>query len=190
LIEQFIAELERVGGQAHQVPGPEEACRLLLILVERHGARRVALAHPSRLASLGLEQALATHGVEVIQASPDLDESRRRALQQALAGADLVISGADYALAETGTLVLAASAENPRMATVLPPVHAAVIHASQLIPTFADLVPLLKADLWGDGLPRTSCLTFITGPSRTADIEETLTIGVHGPGELHVIILP
>jgi L-lactate dehydrogenase complex protein LldG len=183
LVELFTKQLEKVGGRVERATSAVEARRLLLELVERLGASRVALTHRAQLAALGLEEALAARDVELIYPAPDLDATGRRELRDALAGADLVISGADYALAETGTLVLVAGPDNPRLATALPPVHAAVLRPERILLSFAGLASHLRAG------PDSSCLTLITGPSRTADIEQTLTIGVHGPGELHVIIL-
>jgi L-lactate dehydrogenase complex protein LldG len=182
LVELFTKQLTKVGGQVERVTSAAEARRLLLELVERLAARRVALAHRAQLAGLGLEEALAARGVELVYPLPGSDTAGRRALRDALAGAELGISGADYALAETGTLVMVAGPDNPRLATALPPVHAAVIRPERILPSFTDLASHLRAG------PDSSCLTLITGPSRTADIEQTITIGVHGPGELHVII--
>jgi L-lactate dehydrogenase complex protein LldG len=96
--------------------------------------------------------------------------------------ADLGITGAGYGLADTGTLVLLASEVEGRLASLLPPVHLAVITADQIVADLTELFFRLTQ-------PPSSCLTFITGPSRTADIELTLTVGVHGPKELHVVVL-
>ena len=76
-----------------------------------------------------------------------------------------------------------------RSLSLLPPVHIAVAQANHIVPTLADYLLLLQSA--GADLQHhlTSCVSFITGPSRTGDIELTLTIGVHGPGELHVVIL-
>jgi L-lactate dehydrogenase complex protein LldG len=185
--ERFVAELSRVGGQVHQVGSDEEACRLVVELARQRGVKRVVCTGHADLAALGLAGALAASGVEVTEARLASEEESRQELRRRIAEADLCLSGADYAVAETGTLVLLAGADNPRTATVLPPVHVAVIRPECIVPTFEDLSVRLRAD-HPDGLP--SAITFITGPSRTADIEQTAVIGVHGPGELHVVICP
>ncbi|HKG80000.1 MAG TPA: lactate utilization protein, partial [Pyrinomonadaceae bacterium] len=87
------------------------------------------------------------------------------------------------AIAETGTLVLDSSHERHRVASLVPPVHIAIVDASRICETLAEVLTLLRTKK-----AISPAITFITGPSRTADIELTLAIGVHGPQELYVII--
>jgi len=95
---------------------------------------------------------------------------------------DVGISTAQAAIAETGTLVLDSACERHRLVSLVPPVHIAIINASAIVETLSDALTLLqKKDI-------SPAITFITGPSRTADIELTLAIGVHGPQELYVIV--
>lgn len=96
---------------------------------------------------------------------------------------DLGISTAQAAIAETGTLVLESAAERHRLVSLVPPVHIAIVDASRIVETLGDALALLRLDK-----EISPAVTFITGPSRTADIELTLAIGVHGPQELYVII--
>jgi len=96
---------------------------------------------------------------------------------------DVGITKAQAAIAETGTLVLDSSCERNRLVSLVPPVHIAIVAASRIYPTVADVLAMLQ-----NGKEMSPAITFITGPSRTADIELTLTIGVHGPQELYVII--
>lgn len=96
---------------------------------------------------------------------------------------DVGITKAQAAIAETGTLVLDSSCERNRLVSVVPPVHIAIVAASRIYATVADVLAILQ-----NGKEVSPAITFITGPSRTADIELTLTIGVHGPQELYVII--
>jgi L-lactate dehydrogenase complex protein LldG len=106
---------------------------------------------------------------------------------QEAAGADIGVSGVDYALADTGTLVLVARNGQPRSVSLLPPVHIAVVRPEQVLSGLSDLFPILRSEAAGGDL--SSAITFITGPSRTADIELTLVVGVHGPQQLHVVLL-
>jgi L-lactate dehydrogenase complex protein LldG len=106
------------------------------------------------------------------------------ALRQACASAAFGITSADYALADTGTLVMLSSAEEGRMISLLPPVHIAVVPRVRILTGLDEL--LSKAPRPGE---TTSSMVLITGPSRTADIEQILVRGVHGPGEVHVLVI-
>jgi len=103
-------------------------------------------------------------------------------------GAAPVIEGAEssealYGLADTGSVVLAASPGEPRARSLLPEVHVSLLREDRILPGLAELFEALGPDL-------PSQLMIITGPSRSADIEQKLTVGVHGPGEAHVVLLP
>lgn len=95
---------------------------------------------------------------------------------------DAEVSEASFGLADTGSVVLAASPEEPRAQSLLPFVHITRLHAETIVPGLAELFAAL-----GGELP--SALAIVTGPSRSADIEQKLTVGVHGPGEVHVVLL-
>jgi L-lactate dehydrogenase complex protein LldG len=96
---------------------------------------------------------------------------------------DVGISTAQAGIAETGTLVLDSAYERHRLVSLVPPVHIAIINASAIVETLSDALALLQR-----AKEISPVVTFITGPSRTADIELTLAIGVHGPQELYVIV--
>jgi len=96
---------------------------------------------------------------------------------------DVGISTAQAAIAETGTLVLDSADERHRLVSLVPPVHIAVVDASRICETLGETLALLR-----NGKDLSRAVTFVTGPSRTADIELTLTVGVHGPQELYVIV--
>ena len=93
------------------------------------------------------------------------------------------VSEASFGLADTGSVVLAASPHEPRARSLLPDVHVSLLPEERILPGLAELFETL-----GGELP--SALAIVTGPSRSADIEQSLTIGVHGPGEVHVVLLP
>ena len=95
---------------------------------------------------------------------------------------DVGITSAQAAIAETGTLVLDSAYEKHRLVSLVPPVHIAIINASAIVETLGDALSLIQQN------EISPAITLITGPSRTADIELTLTIGVHGPQELYVIV--
>jgi L-lactate dehydrogenase complex protein LldG len=91
------------------------------------------------------------------------------------------VSTAMYGLADTGSVVLAASPEEPRSRSLLPSVHVSLLAEDRILPGLAELFEAV-----GDDLP--SALAIVTGPSRSADIEQHLVVGVHGPGEVHVVL--
>ena len=105
-------------------------------------------------------------------------------LREACSKAGVGITCADYALADTGTLVMLSSREEARIVSLLPPAHIAVVAKNRILGGLDEL--LTKVPKPGD---LTSSMVLITGPSRTGDIEQILVRGVHGPGEIHVIVL-
>jgi L-lactate dehydrogenase complex protein LldG len=108
----------------------------------------------------------------------------REELREACATCDIGITSADYALADTGTLVMLASTEEARMISLLPPAHIAVVPRARILTGLDELFMLLPHPA-----EATSSMVLITGPSRTADIEQILVRGVHGPGLLTVVVV-
>ncbi|HTB13198.1 MAG TPA: lactate utilization protein [Bryobacteraceae bacterium] len=104
--------------------------------------------------------------------------------RDAIAFVEVGITSADYGLADTGSLVMFTESHESRLLSLLPPCHIAVIRSSQIVPSLDDVFRLRP--LPGE---RSSAMVVITGPSRTGDIEMRLVRGVHGPGEIHVIIV-
>ena len=93
------------------------------------------------------------------------------------------VSRALYGLADTGSVVLAASPDEPRANSLLPAVHISLLAEDRILPGLEALFEAVGGDL-------PSALAIVTGPSRSADIEQKLVVGVHGPGEVHVVLLP
>ncbi len=108
------------------------------------------------------------------------EESREAFFQ-----ADLGLSGVDYLIAETGSVVLLSRPGQPRSLSLLPPIHIAVAERRQVLPDLFDLFTPLG--IKPGELP--ACVSIITGPSKTGDIELRLVTGVHGPGEIHVVLI-
>ncbi len=103
-------------------------------------------------------------------------------------GSDQVsLTGAVAGIAETGTLLLASGPEAPTTLNFLPDSHVVVLKASQVVGSYEDAWDRLREKFGPDGLPRT--VNFITGPSRTADIEQTIQLGAHGPRRLHILLV-
>jgi L-lactate dehydrogenase complex protein LldG len=108
----------------------------------------------------------------------------REELRALCATVNYGISSADYALSDTGSLVMISSREEARLVSLLPPAHIAIVPASKLLTGLDELYTILPRPA-----DQSSSMVFITGPSRTADIEQILVRGVHGPGEIHVIVV-
>jgi L-lactate utilization protein LutC len=92
------------------------------------------------------------------------------------------VSRAAYGLADTGSVVILSGPDEPRARSLLPPVHVSVLAVESLLPGLPELFAELGSDLPGS-------VAIVTGPSRSADIEQVLALGVHGPGEVHVILV-
>jgi L-lactate dehydrogenase complex protein LldG len=101
------------------------------------------------------------------------------------ASATIGVTGCHAAIAETGSLVVLSGPGTPRAASLLPPVHLCVVRRDDLYGSMGEYFEARAQDI-----AASSCCTFITGPSRTADIELTLTLGVHGPGTVIVVVGP
>jgi L-lactate utilization protein LutC len=175
---RFVQELTAAGGVAHLVPDRTAAAAKVVELVQARGARRVLLGRGRVLDSLPLAEALARAGVGVVP----IEKLPQGDCREPLFAADVGISEPDHLIAETGSLAVSARPEEPRSLTLLPPVHIAVADPTHLLPDLFDLFTRYPS-----GLP--SCLTLITGPSKTGDIELRLVTGVHGPGEVHVVLV-
>ena len=105
-------------------------------------------------------------------------------LRDACATADIGVTSADYALADTGSLVMLSSHSEARLVSLLPPVHLAVVPRRKLLTGLDELLTVLP-----NPAAQTSSMVLITGPSRTADIEQILVRGVHGPRAIHVVLI-
>jgi len=178
-IERFCSELQTWGGHAYLVTDVAAAVAQVLVLVRAKAARKALLGRGPFVDTLGLATHLKSEGIEVLAVGDFTAENCR----DPFFAADVGISGVDHLIGETGTLAVLTRPGEPRSASLLPPVHIAIAERSQLLPDLFDLFALLPR---GE-MP--SCLTLITGPSKTGDIELRLVTGVHGPGEVHVIIV-
>jgi L-lactate dehydrogenase complex protein LldG len=173
LVERFQEALEAVAGHCIRVRNEAEAAEAVREIIERLNARRVAISNAPLVRGVMAQVKMDTEWLENASASELFD-------------CDAGVTSAQWAIAETGTLVLESDEERHRLASLVPPVHIAMIEAARIRQTLGEVLQRLD-EKGRERLSRT--VTFITGPSRTSDIELTLAIGVHGPRELHVIIL-
>ncbi|HKV86642.1 MAG TPA: LUD domain-containing protein, partial [Candidatus Dormibacteraeota bacterium] len=158
------------------------------------GERMVQLTHthPSHLIApaihLTKEDAAAVFGTEPTVEAIQLHA--RESLREKFIEATVGVSGANMAIAETGTVVLVTNEGNADLTTTLPPVHIAIFGFDKIVASLDDAVAILRMlPRSGTGQVISSYVNWITGPSRSADIEQSLTIGVHGPREMHCVIL-
>lgn len=168
LIENFCKSLEFVTAHSYVVSSEFGATGRISDIIEKTGAKRIAVSDSPLVEKL-LPKDVGAEFFQYTETS-ELFES------------DLGITSAQWAIAETGTLVLEASRERHRLTSLVPPVHLCVLHADSIRQTLGEILELINRD-------RSRLVTFITGSSRTSDIELTLAVGVHGPEELHVIII-
>jgi L-lactate dehydrogenase complex protein LldG len=191
LLARFAAEAERVGAAVHRAATAADAAEVVLAVARERGVRSVGTWARRWLGvAEAAAERLAGAGLDVFEASPErVAGPERAARRERLAAAGLGLTTADLAVAETGSLVLASGTGKGRAVSLLPACHVAVLGADRLIATLDEAGVLLEA--WhADGTPGVGAnVVFVTGPSRTADIELTLTRGVHGPREVHVVFV-
>jgi L-lactate dehydrogenase complex protein LldG len=120
---------------------------------------------------------------------PDAGKTERDRFIKESADSFIGITSADYCIAETGTLVLKTAPGNERIVSLLPSIHVAVIKLEQVIADFKELYTLLDKDLKDSPEGIEKGMTFITGPSKTADIEATMVHGAHGPREVYIYVI-
>lgn len=187
LAAQFIQEVTKLEGRAYRVVDAEEALATLARLLDERAAHQIIAWDLAAIALPGLPSLLAARGAELLD--PNVRGAARKERLQELESAPVCVSGVAYAIAESGTLVMRHGPGKPRLASLLAPAHIAIVRSEQLVRGLGEALTELR-NTHGDALfADTSNLTFITGPSRTADIEMTLSLGIHGPPELHVVII-
>lgn len=211
-VRRFESELRRVGGRVAIVRSSEEIGEYIRRLIADKAAI-VAISDGAAEQEPNLREFVAGLGAKLIPSlreySLGLDNptssDHADAYKRALFEADLGITCADYAIADTGTLVISSkrpgqkppatkdshqtrsSGEQHRLISLVPATHVCLLDASNIVTDLTEFLAVADASLYSGGAPPLG-MTFITGPSRTADIELTLTMGVHGPRELHVLV--
>lgn len=168
--------------------GGEEALDYVVSLVQRLGLTDVARSAQAVFDTVPVDRALAGTGASCWPAVYDGDASRP-AVRQRLAESGMGITGADYAIAETGSVIVLPRRGLSRLVSVVPPTHLAIVRPQDILGTLDDLFTLRRLEYHRNGSDMGSYLNFITGPSRTADIEQTIVVGVHGPREVHLALL-
>ena len=169
-IETFLKEIKKLSGVGQKLL-PSELDAALKTLLQDQNIRKATAWETPYLRRLGVTEILNSLGVELVPPNASKHE---------MALCDLGITEADYLLPETGTVVLTSSFDKPRAVSLLPRIHLAIVRPDMLRADMHQVFTEAKDHHY---------LVFITGPSRTADIELTVTLGVHGPKNLFVWIL-
>jgi L-lactate dehydrogenase complex protein LldG len=195
VLARFETELANVAGVAHRAANRQELEEILRVILLQANATNVVLSRNPLLAELNIETLLRSQGknIAVWPASAEGEVSKGESSLSTFAKASFAatagITGVEYALAETGSLVAASWTEGAQLASLAPPVHVALYRRTQLVATLDEVLERLRVACatreaaWGRSV------VFITGTSRTADIEQILIRGVHGPGEVHAILV-
>ncbi len=183
LASSFARELEEVGGKFLGILTPAEVTNRIVSLATEIGARTVALGQGVALDMDAIGEALERADFRIVRTVPVAD-TERAAMRARVADADLGIAEADFAIASTGTLAVVSTANRPSSLTLLPPASLVIVQIDRVMANLAAV--LAKMGPAGVAANR---LTLITGPSRTADIEKRIVLGVHGPKSLHVIVV-
>lgn len=205
-VAQFVSELEKVGAGVTRAGSADEVKECLERLLPESPDAPVALSDGAALRRLGLRAWLAGAGRPVVPSlrefiaeaggAPDPQASDGREVaalverhRGLLLDAAVGITTADYAIADTGTVVIVSGGEQHRLISLLPPTHVCLLDPARVLPSLTHLLAG-AGGAFGDlgAVPKN--ITCITGPSRTADIEQAITMGVHGPKSLHVILHP
>jgi len=169
-MEELLNEVNRLAGKARRV-NEQEIGDALRQLVETENVKRAALWATPEIARLNLAERLRALGVEIIPHDAD---------KHALGQTDLGITEVDFALAESGTLGLLSAPEKPRAISLLPQAHLALVHPNALRSSLRQVFEEAK---------RENYMVFITGLSRTSDIESNPVLGAHGPKVLYVWVI-
>ncbi|HWS85819.1 MAG TPA: lactate utilization protein [Pyrinomonadaceae bacterium] len=206
-VARFIFELKRVGAGVEQLSTEAEVKEHLAGLLPAGTDVPVALSDGAALRRLGLREWLEGAGRRVLPSlrefvaegleaggarrEPDARGEEVAALVEQYRGllleAAVGVTAADLALADTGTLVIVSGEEQHRLISLLPPTHVCLLDPARVLPSLTQLLAHVRRRF---NPPRAAPknMTCITGPSRTADIEQAITTGVHGPKTLHVIL--
>lgn len=166
-VASFLDEIKKLSGVGQKISSVEIESALKKLIIEQD-IRKATVWNTPLLNQLQIADYLRTLGVELVSQNAD---------KHKIAECDLGITEADFILPETGTLILRSSAEKPRAVSLVPRMHLAIVTPCALR---ADMHQVFAE------AQNHHYLLFITGPSRTADIELTVTLGVHGPKNLYV----
>jgi L-lactate dehydrogenase complex protein LldG len=177
--------LERVAGKVFPVEGDEAACTLVLELLRSHNTTSILSWDFACIPVEGLEEAIRGAGMTIIQ--PDMRDEFRAEVIEAVRDAQVGVTGVDAAAATTGTMIVSTGHGKGRLPTVLAPVWMPIMTLDQIIPRVEDWIAR-ERERNLETIRSSANVAFITGPSRTGDIEMEMILGVHGSGVVQAIV--
>lgn len=178
---RFKDAYEALSGQVHLAAGPKEASAVIARIVKEAGATRVALSLDDAALAADIQGACG-NGVAVLS-EPFAPEG----VIDRLDAVEIGVTSAAFAVAEAGALVEFATDDARRLVSTLPRTHIGVLYSKTILETLKESAGLIRTFM--ETHPTNAAVTFISGPSRTADIEMQLTLGVHGPERAEVVII-
>lgn len=188
LLAQLERSAELQSWRFVRVSSEQDAAARVVDIAREHGAGTVVRTAHDVLEWMSLDDSLAAAGVESVllaEGPSGLDAEGR---QDTAASAAVGVTGVDAVIAETASVALVPRKGMSRQASLLPPVHVAVAYADQVVTTLDDALTLRLAEL-EEAEEATWYMNLVSGPSRTADIEQTLVVGVHGPGVVYLVVI-
>ena len=188
LLDRFTDMAAKGGWNVHRVSGAEAAIGQVDAIIGEVGATRVVRSGQPVFEDVPIDSALEWRGIELVPVVKG-GSTTREDLREKMRQAEVGLTGTDYALAETGSLVILPRRGLSRLVSLVPPVHVALVRPEEVLETLHDLFLLRRLEYKRRGGEMGSYLNFITGPSRTADIEMTIVQGVHGPRAVHMILV-
>lgn len=187
LVAQFAAELTKLECFPHPCADDEQALDVIAEILSKHAGKAAITWDLEQVGLPGLATVLEQLNIRA-QSVDTIGAGRADALQE-LEPIAICISGAEAGIAESATVIVRGGAGRPRLASLLAPAYIAVLRRSQIARGLGEALGTLRARYGSGVFDDASSLVLISGPSRTADIELTLTLGVHGPREVHVVLI-
>ena len=188
ILDRFVDMAGKGGWNVHRVSGAEAAIGQVDAIVGEIGVSRIVRSGQAVFDDVPVDTAMESRGIEVVPIVRG-DSASREQLREQMRHAEVGLTGTDYALAETGSLVILPRQGLSRLVSLVPPVHVALVRPEEVLETLHDLFLLRRLEFKQRDGEMGSYLNFITGPSRTADIEMTIVQGVHGPRAVHMILV-
>lgn len=192
-VGKFEKEFGKVAGSPHRASTATELEGILRAIIDNAHAAEVVLTRNPLLAQIGLAEKIRAWGISATQWTSGSDGGQEAGTEKEFRAqcfsAQVGISGVDFALAESGSFVLSSQTEGCQLASLAPPIHVALYRRGQVLGSLDDVLERMPLAAGAGASIAGRSTVFITGPSRTADIEQILIRGVHGPREVHAILV-